>query len=116
MIEYWKDVFLFRIARDQATRLHEYQQRFLMPMLQATIRSGLGDLPGAVDLLGGVTGFHVGVGMVGTPAGMVKHPDAIAATFRVVAGRLRWDDPLGDRPYTARLMYDEDRNSSNRSP
>ena len=77
-------------------------------MLEATIRSGLGDLPGAVDLLGGVTGFHVGVGMVGTPAGMVKHPDAIAAT-RVVAGRLRWDDPLGDRPYTARLMYGDER-------
>ena len=109
VIEYWQDVFLFHIARDQATRLHKYQQRFLLPMLEATIRSGLGDLPGAVDLLGGVTGFHVGVGMVGTPAGMVKHPDAIVATFRVVAGRLRWDDPLGDRPYTARLMYDDER-------
>ena len=47
--------------------------------------------------------------MVGTPAGMVKHPDAITPAFRVVAGRLRWDDPLGDRPYTARLMYDDER-------
>ncbi len=28
----------------------------------------------------------------------------------MVAGRLRWDEPLGDRPYTARLMYDDDRN------
>ena len=77
-------------------------------MLKAQIRTGLGDLPGAVDLLAGVTGFHVGVGMVGTPAGMVKHPDAITPVFRVVAGRLRWDDPLGDRPYTARLMYDDE--------
>jgi hypothetical protein len=39
---------------------------------------------------------------------MVKHPDASAAK-RVVAGRLRWGDPLGDRPYTARLMYDGER-------
>ena len=109
VIGYWDDIVPFRIARDQATRLREYQQRFLMPMLKAQIRAGLGDLPGAVDLLAGVTGFYVGVGMVGTPAGMVKHPDAIAATFRVVAGRLRWDDPLGDRPYTARLMYGEER-------
>ncbi|HET9422219.1 MAG TPA: hypothetical protein VFO49_13865, partial [Nocardioides sp.] len=35
--------------------------------------------------------------------------DAITPAFRVVAGRLRWDDPLGDRPYTARLMYDDER-------
>ncbi len=46
-------------------------------MLRATVRSGLGDLPGAVDMLAGVTGFYVGIGMLGTPAGMVKHPDAI---------------------------------------
>jgi hypothetical protein len=109
VIGYWDDILPFRTARDQATRLLEYQQRFVMPMLEAQIRSGLGDLPGAVDLLAAVTGFHVGVGMVGTPAGMVKHPDAITPAFRVVAGRLRWDDPLGDRPYTARLMYDDER-------
>ena len=107
--ELWPDVIHFRIARDQATRLREYQQRFLVPMLEATIRSGLGDLPGTVDLLAGVTGFFVGVGMVGTPSGMVKVPNGIIPTFRVVAGRLRWDDPLGDRPYTARLMYDDER-------
>lgn len=105
----WRDVVHFRIARDQATRLRTYQQRFLLPMLRATVRSGLGDLPGAVDVLAGVTGFYVGIGMLGTPTGMVRHPDAISPTTRVVAGRLRWNDPLGDRPYTARLMYDDQR-------
>ena len=105
----WLDVVHFRIARDQATRLRVYQLRFVLPMLRATVRSGLGDLPGAVDILAGVTGFYIGIGMLGTPAGMVKHPDAIAAHTRVVAGRLRWSDQLGDRPYTARLMYDDER-------
>ena len=46
-------------------------------MLRATIRAGLGDLPGAVDVLAGVTGFYIGIGMLGTPAGMVKHPDSL---------------------------------------
>ena len=106
----WKDVVHFRIARDQATRLRLYQQKFVLPMLRATIRSGLGDLPGAVDVLAGVTGFYIGIAMLGTPAGMVKHPDSIVQHTRVVAGRLRWNEQLGDRPYTARLMYDEERN------
>ena len=44
-------------------------------MLRATVRSGLGDLPGAVDVLAGVTGFYIGIAMLGTPAGMVKHPE-----------------------------------------
>jgi len=57
-----------------------------------------------------VTGFYIGIAMLGTPAGMVKHPDAISPHTRVVAGRLRWNDQLGDRPYTARLMYDDERN------
>ncbi len=91
----WLDVVHFRIARDQATRLRVYQLRFVLPMLRATVRSGLGDIPGAVDILAGVTGFYIGIGMLGTPAGMVKHPDAIAAHTRVVAGRLRWSDQLG---------------------
>ena len=78
-------------------------------MLRATVRAGLGDLPGAVDVLAGVTGFYIGIGMLGTPAGMVKHPDSIVQHTRVVAGRLRWNDQLGDRPYTARLMYDDER-------
>ena len=47
--------------------------------------------------------------MLGTPAGMVKHPDSLVLHTRVVAGRLRWNDLLGDRPYTARLMYDDER-------
>lgn len=106
----WLDVVHFRIARDQATRLRTYQLRFVLPMLRATVRSGLGDLPGAVDVLAGVTGFYIGIGMLGTPAGMVKHPDSIVQHTRVVAGRLRWNEQLGDRPYTARLMYDDDRN------
>lgn len=106
----WPDVVHFRIARDQATRLRQYQLRFVLPMLRATVRSGLGDLPGAVDVLAGVTGFYIGIGMLGTPAGMVRHPDSIVQHTRVVAGRLRWSDQLGDRPYTARLMYDDDRN------
>jgi hypothetical protein len=105
----WKDVVHFRIARDQATRLRTYQQAFLLPMLRATIRSGLGDLPGAVDVLADVTGFYIGIGMLGSPAGMVKHPDAPVLT-RAVGGRLRWNDELGDRPYTARLMWDDQRN------
>lgn len=106
----WNDVVHFRIARDQATRLREYQQRFLMPMLRAMIRTGLGDLPGAVDQLANVTGMFVGIAMLSTPAGMIKHPDSIVNTTRVVAGKLRWDAQLGDRPYTARLMYDDQRN------
>lgn len=105
----WMDVVHFRIARDQATRLRTYQLRFLLPMLRATIRAGLGDLAGTVDTLAGVTGFYIGIAMLGTPAGMVKHPEAIVMHTRVVAGRLRWNLPLGDRPYTARLMYDSDR-------
>ncbi len=105
----WLDVVHFRIARDQATRLRTYQLRFLLPMLRATVRAGLGDLPGTVDVLAGLTGFYIGIGMLGTPAGMVKHPDSLVLHTRVVAGRLRWYDPLGDRPYTARLMYDDER-------
>ncbi|MGB9927060.1 MAG: hypothetical protein ACPK85_01490 [Methanosarcina sp.] len=108
-IDLWPDVVHFRIARDQVTRLRTYQLRFLLPMLRATIRSGLGDLAGAVEMLAGVTGLHIGIGMLGTAAGMVKHPDSITAVKRVVAGRLRWYDALGDRPYTARLMYNEER-------
>ncbi|MFG2974487.1 hypothetical protein ACGFYY_16030 [Streptomyces sp. NPDC048331] len=107
-IEVWNDVVSFRIARDQATRLCVYQQKFLLPMLRATIRSGLGDIPGAIDILSGVTGFYIGIGMLGTPPGMVKHWLAVDAK-RVVAGRQRWNDPLGDRPYTARLMFDAER-------
>jgi hypothetical protein len=110
-IDPWlENVAYFRFARDTATRLRTYQQRFLLPMLRATVRSGLGDLAGAVDVLAGVTGFWVGIGMLGTPAGMVRHPDAILGpATHVVAGRLRRNDPLGDRPYTARLMYDDER-------
>ncbi|MGW0769197.1 Tc toxin subunit A-related protein [Streptomyces sp. NPDC002676] len=106
--EVWVDVVHFRIARDFATRLRVYQQRFLLPMLRAMARSGAGDIPGAIEVLSTVTGLYVGIGMLGTPSGMVRHPDALEAK-RVVAGRLRWDDPLGDRPYTARLMYTNDR-------
>ena len=110
-IDLWgsSDVIDFRTARDQVTRLRTYQMRFLLPMLRATIRSGLGDLAGAVDMLAEVTGFYIGIGMLGTPAGMVKHPDAIVSVKHVVAGRLRWNDALGDRPYTARLTYTDDR-------
>ncbi|BCL13086.1 Tc toxin subunit A-related protein [Micromonospora sagamiensis] len=104
----WRDVGSFRIARDHATRLRTYQERFLLPMLRALIRWGLGDIPGVVEVLSTVTGYYVGVGMLGTPGGMVQHPDTHEAK-RVVAGRLRWDDPLGDRPYTARVMYDDGR-------
>lgn len=104
----WKDVFLFRMARDQATRLQAYQVAFVLPMLRAMIRSALGDLPGAVDVLAPITGFYVGTAMLGFAAGMTSHPDIVSAT-RVVAGRLRWSDELGDRPYTARLMYDDAR-------
>ena len=106
----WKDVVHFRIARDQATRLRTYQLKFWLPMIRATIRSGLGDLPGAVDVLAGVTGFYIGTGMLGTAPGMVKHPDIWVTPTRVVGGRLRWNDELGDRPYTARLVYDDERN------
>ncbi|MCC6495975.1 MAG: hypothetical protein IT193_06910 [Propionibacteriaceae bacterium] len=109
-LDLWKDVVHFRIARDQATRLRTYQLKFVLPMLRATVRSGLGDLPGAVDLLARVTGFFIGIGMQGSPAGMVKHADIWVTPTRVVAGRLRWNDELGDRPYTARLVYDADRN------
>ena len=105
----WGDVFHFLMARDQVTRLRTYQQDFLLPMLRATIRLGMGDFAGALQILGGVTGMHIGIGMLGTPAGMIKHPDAIAGTKRVVAGRLRWNDTLGDRPYTARLVYSDTR-------
>lgn len=105
----WLDVVHVRIARDQATRLRTYQLRFLLPMLRATLRAGLGDLPGTVDVLAGITGFYIGIGMPGTPAGMVRHPESLVMHTRVVAGRLRWDAPLGDRPYTARLVYDDER-------
>jgi hypothetical protein len=108
-MDLWGDVVHFRIVRDQVTRLRTYQQRFLLPMLRAMIRSGLGDLAGAVEMLSSVTGLYIGTAMLGTPAGMVKHPDAIGSVKRVVAGRLRWNDALGDRPYTARLQYTDDR-------
>lgn len=102
----WEDVVQFRIALETATRLREYQLRFVLPMLRATIHAGLGDILAAIDTLARVTGFYVGMATLGTPAGMVRHPDASQAK-RVVAGRLRWGDPLGDRPYTARLMHDD---------
>jgi Tc toxin complex TcA C-terminal TcB-binding domain len=105
----WKDIVQFRGARDEATRLREYQQRFLLPMLRAKVRVGLGDLPGAVDQLGKVTGMHVGIAAVGTPAGMIRDPGSLVANSRLVAGRFRSSDPLGDRPYTARLVYYENR-------
>lgn len=107
--ETWKDVWFFRTARNQATRLRTYQLTFLLPMLRASILAGLGDLPGTVDQLARLTGYFVGIGMLGTPAGMQKHPDSAGSATRVVAGRLRWDDALGDRPYTARLIYDDQR-------
>jgi hypothetical protein len=109
--DFWPDVVHFRIARDQATRLRTYQMRFVLPMLRAAVRAGLGDMVGMVEVLQGVTGFYIGIGMLGTPAGMVKFPNALVPPqpTRVVAGRLRWNDPPGDRPYTARLVYDSDR-------
>ena len=70
------DLVRFRDARNQATRKRTYQQRFVLPMLRARIRTGLGDLPGAVDAYAQVTGFFIGIGMIGTPAGMVRHPDS----------------------------------------
>ncbi|QBJ96010.1 hypothetical protein ERC79_08520 [Rhodococcus sp. ABRD24] len=104
------DVVDFRIARDQATRLRVYQKRYLLPMLRVQIHIGLGDLQGAVDTAASVTGFFVGIGTPGTPAGMVRHPNAGAViATRVVAGKLVWNEQLGDRPYTARLVYDNDR-------
>ena len=107
-IDVWQDVVHFRIALETATRLREYQRRFVLPMLVATVRAGLGDVPGASELLAGVTGFYVGVGMLGTPAGMFRHP-AAAQAKRSVAARVLWDEQLGDRPYTARLTYDDTR-------
>ncbi len=101
----YSNIHSFRTARDLATRLRIYQQRFLLPMFKATIKSGLGDLVGAVEILGQVTGMHIGIGMLGTPAGMIKHPEAVASVQHVVAGKLRWDAQLGDLPYTARLTY-----------
>ena len=78
---------------------------------RATIRAGMGDLVGTVEVLAGVTGLYIGVGMLGTPAGMVKLPDSpIVPPKRVVAGSLGADKPSGDRPYSARLMYDDHRN------
>jgi hypothetical protein len=109
-VDLWKDIVQFRNARDEATRRRTYQQKFVLPMLRATIRSGLGDLPGAVNVLAEVTGFYIGIGMLGSPAGMVKHQDINKTPTRAVAGQLRWSDELGDRPYTARLMYDDERN------
>jgi hypothetical protein len=103
-IEVWGDLPAFLGARNLATRLVVYQRKFVLPMLRGVIRTGLGDLAGAVEVLASVTGFFVGTAMLGSPAGMTKHPDVRNAR-RVVAGRLRWFDQLGDRPYTARLSY-----------
>ncbi|RWQ53308.1 MAG: hypothetical protein EOS82_09570 [Mesorhizobium sp.] len=105
----WGHVVHFRIARDQATRLRTYQLHFMLKIFRATIFAGLGDLPAAVQQLGEVTGYFIGIAGLRTAAGMVKHPEALGMHRRVVAGRLRWDDPLGDRPYTARVMYDQQR-------
>jgi hypothetical protein len=108
--ELWPDVVHFRIARDQATRLRTYQLRFLIPMLRATIRAGLGDLPGAVEILNGITGHHIGMAMIATPAGMIDDPTTFTGNpTHLVAARFRWNNALGDRPYTARLLYDEKR-------
>ena len=54
-----------------------------------------------MEVLGPVTGFYIGIGMLGTPAGMVRHPDSLVMHTRVVAGRLRTTDPLGDLARTA---------------
>lgn len=106
----WLHLVQFRNARSEATRKRIYQQAFVLPMLRASIRTGLGDLAGAVDAYAQVTGFFVGMGMVATPAGMVQYPGSFGVETRVVAERLGDKGQLGDRPYTARLMYDEDRN------
>lgn len=107
------DNWQFRMARDQATRLRTYQLDFLMPMLRATIHSGLGELADAVETLAHVTGFYIGVGMLGTPAGMAHVPNQFLNSLvnpkRLVSGFLTTDDTLGDRPYTARLVYDDQR-------
>lgn len=110
--EFFVDNGNFRMARDQATRLRTYQLGFLIPMLRATIRSGLGDLAGAVETLAHVTGFYIGVGMLGTPAGMVQFRVnllGLKQPKRVVCSILGVQDTLGDRPYTARLVYDDQR-------
>ncbi len=104
----WDDVLQFRNARDQATRLRTYQLRFLVPLLRAMIRAGMGDLPGTVEVLNGVTGFHVGMAMLGTPPGMVDDTSVSGNASHLVAARFRWSDALGDRPYTARLLYQHD--------
>ncbi|GAA1962473.1 hypothetical protein [Microbacterium deminutum] len=105
----WLDVVHFRIARDQATRLRVYQLQFLVPMLRAMARAGMGDLPGAVEVLNVVTGFHVGMAMLGTAAGMINDTTTSGTQFHVVGARFREKQPLGDRPYTARLLYDDER-------
>ncbi len=109
--QWWQaGVGQFRLARDTATRLRTYQQLFLLPMLRASIHAGQGDLVGAVDTLAGVTGFYIGISMLGRPAGMVKVPNpGILPPKRAVDGSLREDHPLGNQPYTARLMYDDQR-------
>ena len=109
-IDFGKDVVHFRIARDQATRLRTYQEAYVLPMLRAAALAGMGDLPGTVDLLARVTGCYIGIASLGSPAGMVDHPDSVVwRAKRAVDGRLRWNSGLGDRPYTARLMYDDQR-------
>lgn len=108
-LDLWLTVVQFRIARDQATRLRTYQERFLVPMLRATCRAGLGDLPGTIEVLNGITGLHVGMVALATPAGMIQDRSQLGSQSHVVAARFRWDDTLGDRPYTARLLYDDDR-------
>lgn len=107
-IDPWKDVHSFRATRDLATRLREYQLRFVLPVLRALVRTGLGDLPGAVDGLAPVTGLYIGIAKLGTRPGMVEHPGTTPAR-RVVATSFDQKDPLGDRAYTARLVYDEQR-------
>ena len=108
--DWWRDVVSFRNARDQATRLRTYQVQFLVPMLRAAIRAGLGDLPGTVEVLNDITGHHVGIAMIATPAGMIGDPNRFVGNpSHLVAARFERNDPLGDRPYTARLLYDDER-------
>ncbi|MGH6937848.1 hypothetical protein [Hypericibacter sp.] len=117
----WMDNVSFADARDLATRLVRYQRVFLLPILRGLIYQARGDHAAAINCFATVSGFYVGIAKLATPPGAALNKDHTKdlhavhwETRKVVYGKDVVD--RGDRPYTARLTYDDERYPQSPSP
>jgi hypothetical protein len=117
----WMDNVGFADARDLATRLVRYQRVFLLPILRGLIYQARGDYAAAINCFATVSGFYVGIAKLATPPGAAynkDHPKDLHAVHWETRKVVYSKDVVerGDRPYTARLTYDEDRYPQSPSP